>query len=86
MRYFFLINGDDFDSASDNLVEAWASQRRETNVVHVPGGLALRDADIDIGTDNAPVKFCPTAYAGRGQRWLGRVSVGRPMWCMCLVV
>jgi len=62
-RYFLLVNEEDLGSASNKLMKAWASQPWETNLVHVPGGLALLDADMDLWADKALVKFCPNAYS-----------------------
>jgi hypothetical protein len=62
-RYFLLVNEEDLSSASNKLMKAWASQPWETNLVHVPGGLALLDADMDLWADKALVKFCPNAYS-----------------------
>jgi hypothetical protein len=68
-RYFFLINEEDLSSASNKLMKAWASQPWETNLVHVPGGLALLDADMDLWADKALVKFCPAAYSPSDAMW-----------------
>jgi len=62
-RYFLLVNEEDLSSSSNRLMKAWASQPWETNLVHVPGGLALLDADMDLWADKALVKFCPNAYS-----------------------
>jgi len=68
-RYFLLINEEDLSSASNKLMKQWASQPWETNLVHVPGGLALLDADMDIWADKALVKFCPNAYSPGDAAW-----------------
>jgi len=62
-RYFLLINEEDLSSASNTLMKNWASMPWETNLVHVPGGMTLLDADMDIWADKALVKFCPNAYS-----------------------
>jgi len=62
-RYFLLVNEEDLSSASNKLMKLWASQPWETNLVHVPGGLALLDSDMDLFADKALVKFCPNAYS-----------------------
>jgi hypothetical protein len=62
-RYFLLVNEEDLSSSSNRLMKAWASQPWETNLVHVPGGLSLLDADMDLWADKALVKFCPNAYS-----------------------
>merc|ERR1719181_2587077 len=62
-RYFLLVNEEDLSSASNRLMKQWASQPWETNLVHVPGGLALLDADMDLWADKALVKFCPNSYS-----------------------
>jgi hypothetical protein len=69
MRYFLLVNEDDLDSASNKLMKSWASQPWETNLVHVPGGLNLLDADTDMWVDKALVKFCPMAYSISDMEW-----------------
>jgi len=68
-RYFLLINEEDLSAASNKLMMSWASQPWETNVVHVPGGLTLLDADTDIWADKALVKFCPMAYSPSDAAW-----------------
>jgi hypothetical protein len=69
-RYFVLVNPGDlkFDAAN-KLMKSWASQPWETNLVHVPGGLSLLDADTDIWADKALVKFCPAAYSPQDMMW-----------------
>jgi hypothetical protein len=62
-RYFLLVNEESLSSASNRLMKNWASQPWETNLVHVPGGLSLLDADMDIWADKTLVKFCPNAYS-----------------------
>jgi hypothetical protein len=68
-RYFLLINEDDLSSASNKLMKQWASQPWETNLVHVPGGLSLLDADMDIWADKTLVKFCPMSYSPSDAAW-----------------
>jgi len=68
-RYFLLINEEDLSSESNRLMKAWASQPWETNLVHVPGGLSLLDADTDLWADKALVKFCPMAYSPSDMEW-----------------
>jgi hypothetical protein len=68
-RYFLLINEDALSSDANKLMKTWASQPWETNLVHVPGGLALLDADMDIWADKALVKFCPMAYSPSDAAW-----------------
>ena len=62
-RFFLLVNEEDLNSNSNKLMKSWASDPWETNVVHVPGGLALLDSDMDLWADKALVKFCPKAYS-----------------------
>merc|ERR1719506_2782062 len=69
MRYFLLINEEDLNSESNKLMKSWASQPWETNLVHVPGGLSLLDADTDLWADKALVKFCPMAYSPSDMEW-----------------
>lgn len=68
-RYFLLVNDDDLNSESNKLMKAWASQPWETNLVHVPGGLTLLDADTDLWADKALVKFCPMSYSPADMEW-----------------
>merc|ERR1719263_2267015 len=69
MRYFLLVNEEDLSSASNRLMKAWASQPWETNLVHIPGGLDLLNADMDLWADKALVKFCPMAYSPSDMEW-----------------
>jgi hypothetical protein len=69
MRYFLLVNEEDLNSESNRLMKSWASQPWETNLVHVPGGLSLLDADTDLWADKALVKFCPMAYSPGDMEW-----------------
>merc|ERR1719181_421474 len=56
-RYFLLVNQEDLSSDSNKILKSWASQPWATNLVHVPGGLTLLDADMDLWVDKAVVKF-----------------------------
>jgi hypothetical protein len=69
MRYFLLVNEDDLSSDGNSLMKSWASQPWQTNLVHVPGGLSLLDADTDMWADKALVKFCPQAYSPADMMW-----------------
>merc|ERR1719498_132945 len=69
MRYFLLVNEDDLSSDGNQLMKSWASQPWETNLVHVPGGLTLLEADMDLWADKALVKFCPMAYSPSAAEW-----------------
>jgi hypothetical protein len=69
MRYFLLVNEEDLSSDGNRLMKSWASQPWETNLVHVPGGLSLLDADTDLWADKALVKFCPAAYSPSDMEW-----------------
>merc|ERR1719316_1182019 len=68
-RYFLLINEEDLSSDGNKLMKSWASQPWQTNLVHVPGGLSLLDADTDLWADKALVKFCPMAYSPSDMEW-----------------
>jgi hypothetical protein len=68
-RYFLVINEEDLNAASNKLMKQWASAPWETNLVHVPGGLALLNADMDLWADKALVKFCPAAYSPSDAAW-----------------
>jgi hypothetical protein len=85
MRYFLLVNEDDLSSDGNKLMKSWASQPWETNLVHVPGGLGLLDADTDLWADKALVKFCPMAYSPADMEWeeinYGYAHVKDGAWC-----
>jgi len=85
MRYFLLVNEEDLSSASNRVMKSWASQPWETNLVHVPGGLGLLDADTDMWADKALVKFCPMAYSPADMMWeevnYGYMHVKDGGWC-----
>lgn len=68
-RYFLLVNEEDLNSDANRLMKSWASIPWETNIVHVPGGLALLDSDMDLWADKALVKFCPRAYSPTDARY-----------------
>jgi hypothetical protein len=84
-RYFLLINEEDLNAAHNKLMKSWASQPWETNLVHVPGGLTLLDADTDLWADKALVKFCPNAYSPSDAEWeeasYGYMHVKDGAWC-----
>jgi len=63
-RYMFLISEED-----SPLMKQWASQPWETNFAHVPGGVDVLDADMDMWADRALVKFCPLAYSPSEMEW-----------------
>jgi uncharacterized protein YegL len=68
-RYFLVISEASLDNAPYKIMKEWASQPWETNLVHVPGGLALLDADTDLWADKALVKFCPMAHSTSHAEW-----------------
>jgi hypothetical protein len=68
-RYFLLVNEEDLNSDANKLMKSWASQPWQTNLVHVPGGLTLLEADTDLWADKALVKFCPHAYSPSEAEW-----------------
>jgi uncharacterized protein YegL len=68
-RYFLLVNEEDIKSDTNSIMLSWASQPWETNVVHIPGGLTLLDADTDLWVEKALVKFCPAAYSPADMMW-----------------
>jgi hypothetical protein len=68
-RYFMVVTEEDINSAALTQMKAWASQPWETNLVHVPGGLELLEADTDLWADKALVKFCPNAYSPSEGEW-----------------
>jgi len=84
-RYFFLINEEDLNSASNKLMKSWASSPWMTNLVHVPGGLSLLDSDTDMWVDKALVTFCPMAYSPSDMEWeeasYGYMHVKDGGWC-----
>jgi hypothetical protein len=52
-RYFLLVNDEDLDSDANKVMKSWASQPWETNLIHVPGGLTLLEADMDLWAASA---------------------------------
>jgi hypothetical protein len=84
-RYFLLVNEEDLSASSNKLMKSWASQPWETNLVHVPGGLTLLDADTDLWADKALVKFCPASYSPSDAEWeeasYGYMHVKDGAWC-----
>jgi hypothetical protein len=68
-RYFLIVSEEDIDSDAMKVMKSWASQPWETNMVHVPGGLALLESDPDTWADKALVKFCPNAYSPSDAQW-----------------
>jgi hypothetical protein len=68
-RYFLIISEEDLNSDAMKVMKSWASQPWETNLVHVPGGLALLESDPDTWADKALVKFCPNAYSPSDAQW-----------------
>jgi len=85
MRYFLVINEEDLNANSNRLMKSWASQPWETNLVHVPGGLSLLDADTDLWADKALVKFCPMSYSPSDAEWeeanYGYAHIKDGGWC-----
>merc|ERR1719326_717323 len=69
MRYFMLINEEDLNSDANKVMKSWASQPWETNLVHVPGGPTLLEADMDLWAEKTLVKFCPNAYSLADMEW-----------------
>jgi hypothetical protein len=63
MRYFVIISETPMEDNSMKNMKKWASQPWETNLVHVPGGLTMLDADKDLWAMKALTKFCPLAYS-----------------------
>jgi hypothetical protein len=68
-RYFLIVSEESLDSDAMKVMKSWASQPWETNLVHVPGGLALLESDPDTLADKALVKFCPNAYSPSDAQW-----------------
>jgi hypothetical protein len=68
-RYFLLVNDEDLDSDANKVMKSWASQPWETNLIHVPGGLTLLEADMDLWAASALVKFCPMAMSPTDMEW-----------------
>lgn len=68
-RYFLIISEESLDSDAMKVMKSWASQPWETNLVHVPGGLALLESDPETFADKALVKFCPNAYSPSDMQW-----------------
>lgn len=68
-RYFLLVNEEDLSSDANKLMKSWASQPWETSVVHIPGGLGLLEADLDLWVGRSLVKFCPNAICEMEMEW-----------------
>jgi len=68
-RYFLLVNEEDLNSDANKVMKSFASQPWETNLVHVPGGPTLLEADMDLWVEKALVKFCPMAYSPSDMLW-----------------
>jgi len=68
-RYFLLVNSEDLNSESNAIMKSWASQPWDTNLIHVPGGLTLLEADMDLWAQEALVKFCPLAMSPVDMEW-----------------
>merc|ERR1719511_611275 len=48
MRYFVVISEKSVDSQQMKLMQSWASQPWETNLVHVTGGIMMLEADAEL--------------------------------------
>jgi hypothetical protein len=68
-RYFLVVSEESMDSDAMKVIKEWASQPWETNLVHVPGGLALLESDPNTFVARALVKFCPNAYSPSDAQW-----------------
>jgi hypothetical protein len=68
-RYFLIVSEEDLNSDAMKVMKDWASQPWETNLVHVPGGLALLESDPDLFVSKALVKFCPNEYSPSEAEW-----------------
>jgi hypothetical protein len=69
MRYFLLVNDGTLQDSGNSMMKSWASQPWETNLVHVPGGLEILEADMDLWVCKAIAKFCPMAYSPSAMEW-----------------
>merc|ERR1719337_736929 len=56
----FFVPITEFQGNEYKLMQKWASQPWETNLVHVPG-LEVLEADPEVYTQKLVVKFCPNA-------------------------
>jgi len=68
-RYFLIVTEDSLDSDAMGVMKSWASQPWETNLVHIPGGLALLESDPATFVARSLVKFCPNAYSPGDTMW-----------------
>jgi len=57
-RFFIVVMEEEGESMK--LMQKWASQPWETNLIHVPG-LAVLQADADVWVEKAITMFCPMA-------------------------
>jgi len=69
MRYFFIVSETPIEDDSMKNMKTWASQPWETNLVHVPSGLLMLEADPSLWAEKAVTKFCPEAHSAMADEW-----------------
>lgn len=85
MRYFVVISTKSIDTQQMKLMQAWASQPWETNLVHVTGGIMMLEADAELWAEKAVTKFCPQAHSPMAEEYeikiYGYMHVKDSGWC-----
>lgn len=69
MRYFFIVSETPLEDDTMKNMKKWASQPWETNIVHVPGGLLMLEADGELWAEKAITKFCPAAHSSMSETY-----------------
>jgi len=69
MRYFVIVSETPIEDNSMKNMKTWASQPWETNVVHVPSGLLMLEADPSLWAEKAITKFCPESHSEMAEQW-----------------
>jgi len=85
MRYFVIVSETPLEDDSMKNMKLWASQPWETNVVHVPSGLLMLEADPNLWAEKAITRFCPEAHSEMADAWevktYGFQHVKDSGWC-----
>jgi len=62
-RFFVVVSQDAITDKSMSGIKNWASQPWEANLLHVPGGLSMLEADPNMWATKALTKFCPSSHS-----------------------
>jgi uncharacterized protein YegL len=85
MRYFVVVSETPMSDPSMKNMKKWASQPWETNLVHVPGGVTLLEADTELWAEKAITKFCPQAHSAISESYEAQIygyqHVKDAAWC-----